>query len=456
MALKDFANLRLGYAGTLEETVKGTFQTGSDYDRLPATEISFDPQTEQITISEIGRASPSRKRTTSTHITGSVTYPMRFADLDEQIRRGLRDSPMPTEVSVAATATLTASGASHLDGTTGAQIRVLASNGAFDALNAASSNLDLEELALWIYGSAADDWNQKGYVVAKPGNPRDDGADTVIDIRGEHQQAAGGSGFGEPWTGEVGAAVTVDAGAAVRNKVSTPGGNKTYSLLCYYPDVAKWCYATGVQFGPPSFNWGDRGVGTMTQNFIADAWGELTDTDPISGNTISDALLTWSEQIIGGVDIRNIYIGSETTGINLAGCFITGLSLNNAGDWTPVNNSLGAEGLCGTLGAMMDPSASFTYYVDDAADAVAIDRALQVIANRGTRETCYLEVFLEDLDGNQGRMMMYGEPELSTVQSVGGGSDAPASGTFSLGGFERSATSGGFIWQRRALGAAEV
>lgn len=455
MAQLQFANQRLGYCGTLVETVPGTFQTGSDFDQLPGMTISLDPQSETVILADAGAASPEAARVVSDHVTGSVTYALRFADLDAQIARGFREVGMPTEVSASVTATLTASGASHLDGTTGAQIRVVGSNDALDALVAASSNADLEGVALRIIGSAADDWDEKGYVVAKPGSPRNDGADTVVDLEQRYQLAA--SGLFSPWAGETGVAITIDAGALVRNKVTTAGGEPSYSLLFYLPDVSLWYSVAGVRFGPPSFSFGQgRGGVMVTQSFIGGTYAPLTDTSPISPNLISAANLGWSPHIIGGVDVKSIYIGGATIGIHLAGCFVTSLELANAGDWSPVVGTLGGSGLCGTLGARMDPTATLNYNVYQGADPTNVSRALQVLSNPATREECYLDVFLQDTDGNQLRLALFGTPPLSVVSSIGGDGDAVASGTFSLTGKQRTKTGGGAVFQRWALGASEV
>jgi len=182
----------------------------------------------------------------------------------------------------------------------------------------------------------------------------------------------------------------------------------------------------------------------------------VTDANPNSGGAIVDSL-TYSPQI-DGTEIENIYVGTATTGINLAGCAITSLTMGATGDWVPVVDTLGSKAPCGYTVPLIDHSVTFTYKIDDVASATATAEALQTIGHPDSKEKAVIEVELRDKDGNVIRLAhTYGEPSFTTTNGAGGTGEAATEGEFTLNSHGRhSSTYPEIVFGRRALGVAET
>lgn len=434
--MKGFSNVRLHKAGTILESVPGHLEVSADMPALNATTITLTPTEAMTEVAELGQGQVTSKARESLHYTGEVNFAGRFKDLEEQIRRGNRDAAVPTEVPGLALTVSLLTGAAHLDGTTGDQIVFLAGNGAFDALLAASSDVDLRNLFIYITGSAADDASAIGPKMIKPGSPYDDGADTRIDISPRFTNAA--SGIGSGFTGEASVAVTLDVGAATANQPFTAGsttGEPTYSLVGELRDVGpKFIALTGVVWGPMSINVGGRGVITASQPFIAKDYIVLTDTNPNTGGVVDDTALTYNEPLKGGSDIAAAYLATDTKTVILASpdaCGITTAAFNASGDNSPVINCLGSTGLNGTFPNAMNLDAAMDYNVGSLADATSISRAIQLIGEATEKAT--FSVHFLDIDGNIVTVThANGAPMSSTIAALGGDSDAVTTGNFSL------------------------
>lgn len=464
-ALQTYIDISKASVGIREEAVPGVLEVGVDFDAINITTLALAAEVGELIIRETGRDGPSDHVFTSEHRTGTITAKARHFEHDKLYALGARDTDFPAEVEVVFAGgelefISLATGGTHLDLEEGGQI-VITGNGALAAAVAASSNADLEGMAVRAYGGTVgvNGWSVIGHKIIKAGSPRDVAGDTVLDLYDGHFLAT--ADFGADFTDLSGLNGTLDFGAAIRTKKVTPGGNKSHSLLAYFPDVEKWVAVSGVQFGGPDIAFASRESGVITQTLIGDGYTIITDTDPVGGATqgsIDTTGLTFNPQLLGGASIEAVYLGAAGTtppvGLDVAGCTISNLQLGAPGPWQPIVDRLGSTGLCGTITGDRNLTFSFDYNFTGEADATDQSRAIQKLGEDKAEVTA--DLFLVDADGNLGSIRMYGRAKPHTINTVGGESSEVGSASFMLGCFERTLDSGGMVLQHWALGEAEV
>lgn len=428
MAFNQIASQRHAELFYLTEATPNTFQASSDHLATAMASATFQVQETESMIREQGRPVPTDVGYHSFHITGQINLPYRFGvDCNIFLSAAMRDTTLPSEVEISPTVDFIqlASG-SHLDGDTGAQIKVTGSNGALDGLNAASSQTDSRG-ALWRISDAATAGNNsanRGPVLVKTGNPRDVAADTFADLDGRFFQTA--DGWGGDFTGDTLDAVTLDAGAYIGLRNSVPAGNPTYSMIVRFPDLSttQYFYMTGVILGGPTLSFSGRDQIEWQIPFAAAGVADLTDTDPITGQSYLDTANVYRRPIRGGTEITKLFLATESAIHALEGDEVLNLAISAASAPTMVHDTHGQGGPSGYTLPDFEPMFSFDYQIKEGGKAAA----LQAIANAHTPVTLVAE-FTDSSSNIIYVVMREAIPGSSVIPGIGG-DDGPVRGSF--------------------------
>ncbi len=438
MSYQQMPNQRLAQVHYLAEATPNTFQPASDHTAVSGpVQATFSVNEQEDIIREAGRPVPTDVGYHSAHISGQIDLAFRFGvDIFIFLAAAMRDSPLPAEAAITPTVDFIAlADGAHADGTTGAQLRVTGTNGAFDGLNAASSQDDSRN-ALWrisLAATAGNDSASRGPVLVKAGNPRDVGADTVADLDPRLFGAA--DGWGGDWAAADAAdEIELDAGAYLGLRNAAPAGNPTYSLICRFVDISTPQYftLTGVTFGGPSFSFNGRGQITLQLPFVGAGWSNLSTDDPITGNyTDGNA---YRRPIRGGSEVTKILLASDSALVALEGDQISLQGWGAPSTANVVHDTNGQTGPAGYTLPGFDPTLSFNYMLKNEATPKAVQ--LQEWANAHTPLTAILE--FTDSGGN----VIYLKadefiPASSIIPTVGGG-DGHVTGSFSGKAKEKS------------------
>lgn len=440
-----YASSDLANVGMRPEAAEGTLDVAGAYPKILTTGLTVDFSSTTVQDDTItGGGEVIDVRTTSRGVSVTTPAKLRYFDCRPLIGPAFR-AVYPSEVTVVGSSNVNAlTAGTHLDGSTGPQLRFNASTTALDTLiNYDGANATThprggaESLMAAVTGSATAANNQLRRIKAV----WKDATHSYIDFYPGYVGASGGT-FGAPMVGTTGESITVRVGSAVRNRL-TGAGVKGYSMLVNYSDMAAaagWQAFRGLVAGDPTLSWTGKEGAMISVPWTGYGSLALDNADPTSQG-FSDPNL-FSEMMIGGEDLKFFAIVTSVKPIILTGANLTSFNGQLAGNNQAVDDVSGTDEVVGVVRGTHVPTGSIGWYLFNDARAEEIT----ALGDKATAAKGIIDIVFQDRAGNRS-IWGWLNNEFAPSGPSPGGTGGKVSGTLNFAGSRKNNTARSVVHQ---------
>ena len=429
--------------GMNEETTEGTFETGSAYPVIltrgvnPSYPFNIttddtvdgdgDPLSAEVTLRGLDLTTPAR---------------LRYNDCRTLVAAVLRDV-FPSAVTIVGSGDVEVlTNGTHLDGGTGAQIRVAeATPAVFDSLityggvtSSTHPRGGAESLLFRStgFGDSKNNWHRRVEAVWK------NATHSHIDI-GPGWVGGTAGFFGEPMAAQASQSPTLAFGQAIRNRI-TGTGVKTYSAMWHLKDIDKYGGGFGLTANDLSLSWSGKDGVELSVDWIGWAPKALASSDP-SGQGFTDNNLV-TAMLTGAHHLNHVALVKASELLTLTPNFLNGLSFQVAGSSAAIEDTSGDSKRGPVRRGMHVPSGTIDYYIGDDNRA----EKLSALGDQSTEAKGEVSCMWKDPAGNEVACAMLWNA-FGQTGAVPGAAGSNVGGSLEFAGIRLTNTSRSFIWQ---------